>query len=74
MGYTGRLIETDENYNIIGQWPSVLDLGGTVNVVEDQFSPHGLSIDFERGIILTVSITSATTTLASMQLADMCVV
>lgn len=47
----GRLVETDENYNIIHQWPE--DVDGTLEVLGSQFSPHGLNIDFERGIILT---------------------
>ncbi|TVY81450.1 hypothetical protein LSUE1_G004658 [Lachnellula suecica] len=47
----GRLVETDENYNIIHQWPE--DVDGTLNILGEQFSPHGLNIDFERGVILT---------------------
>lgn len=47
----GRLVETDENYNIIHQWPE--DVEGTLEVLDSQFSPHGLNIDFDRNIILT---------------------
>ena len=47
----GRLIETDDNYNIAHEWPE--DIAGTLNVLGSQFSPHGLSIDFTRGRILT---------------------
>lgn len=47
----GRLIETDKDYNIIHQWPE--DVEGTLNILGEQFSPHGLSIDFENDLILT---------------------
>ena len=47
----GRLIETDADYNIIHQWPE--DVDGTLNILESQFSPHGLSIDFDNGVMLT---------------------
>lgn len=47
----GRLIETDAQYNIIHEWPE--DIDGTLNILEEQFSPHGLSIDFNRGLMLT---------------------
>lgn len=47
----GRLIETDESYNIIHEWPE--DVEGTLNILGEQFSPHGLNIDFKAGIILT---------------------
>ena len=47
----GRLIETDANYNIIHQWPE--DVDGTLNILGEQFSPHGLSIDWEKNLILT---------------------
>ncbi|KAM0715628.1 hypothetical protein Q7P37_009126 [Cladosporium fusiforme] len=47
----GRLIETDKDYNIIHQWPE--DVDGTLNILGEQFSPHGLSIDFEKDLILT---------------------
>ncbi|SPO02035.1 uncharacterized protein DNG_04708 [Cephalotrichum gorgonifer] len=47
----GRLVETDADYNIIHEWPE--DVEGTLNILGQQFSPHGLSIDFEKDIILT---------------------
>lgn len=47
----GRLIETDENFDIIHEWPE--DVDGLLNILGDQFSPHGLSIDWDRGYILT---------------------
>ena len=47
----GRLIETDDNFNIIHEWPE--DVSSTLNVLGEQFSPHGLSIDFDKNIILT---------------------
>ncbi|KAF2498719.1 hypothetical protein BU16DRAFT_605065 [Lophium mytilinum] len=47
----GRLIETDANFNIIHEWPE--DVESTLNILGEQFSPHGLSIDWEKKIILT---------------------
>ncbi|KAH8433000.1 uncharacterized protein LDX57_010635 [Aspergillus melleus] len=47
----GRLIETDAEFNIIQEWPE--DVEGTLNILEEQFSPHGLSIDWKRKFILT---------------------
>ncbi|KAK2763263.1 hypothetical protein FQN54_009899 [Arachnomyces sp. PD_36] len=47
----GRLVETDENFDIIHEWPE--DVAGTLNVLGEQFSPHGLTIDFEKKIGLT---------------------
>jgi selenium-binding protein 1 len=47
----GRLIETDANFNIIHEWPE--DVEGTLNILEQQFSPHGLSIDWDKKLILT---------------------
>ncbi|PKS13129.1 hypothetical protein jhhlp_000471 [Lomentospora prolificans] len=47
----GRLVETDADFNIIHEWPE--DVDGTLNILSEQFSPHGLSIDFEKDIILT---------------------
>ncbi|KAF3922229.1 hypothetical protein ABW20_dc0100179 [Dactylellina cionopaga] len=49
----GRLTEWDSNGNLIGEFPRLLDLPGTANVLASQFSPHGLSIDFAKNIILT---------------------
>ena len=47
----GRLVETDADFNIIHEWPE--DVDGTLNILGEQFSPHGLSIDWERNFILT---------------------
>lgn len=47
----GRLIETDANFDIIHEWPE--DVEGTLNILGQQFSPHGLSIDWEKKLILT---------------------
>lgn len=47
----GRLVETDANDNIIHEWPE--DVAGTLNILGEQFSPHGLSVDFNKNIILT---------------------
>ena len=47
----GRLVETDANYNIIHQWPE--DTDGLLNVLGEQFSPHGLNINWEKNVIMT---------------------
>ncbi|OAA34808.1 selenium-binding protein [Beauveria brongniartii RCEF 3172] len=47
----GRLVETDAHGNIIHEWPE--DVDGTLNILGQQFSPHGLSVDFEKNLILT---------------------
>ncbi|KAI0005657.1 hypothetical protein F4779DRAFT_44697 [Xylariaceae sp. FL0662B] len=47
----GRLVETDADFNIIHQWPE--DVEGTLNILGEQFNPHGLAVDFEKKIILT---------------------
>lgn len=47
----GRLVETDNNFNIIAEHPK--DLAGQANIVKDNFNPHGLSIDFAKNLILT---------------------
>ncbi|OQE27629.1 hypothetical protein PENSTE_c004G05520 [Penicillium steckii] len=47
----GRLVETDADFNIIHEWPE--DVEGTLNILGQQFSPHGLSIDWEKKLILT---------------------
>ncbi|KAF3932367.1 hypothetical protein ABW19_dt0201284 [Dactylella cylindrospora] len=49
----GRLTEWDAAGKLIGEWPGALDVQGLLNNVKDQFSPHGLSIDWEKNIILT---------------------
>ena len=47
----GRLVETDAAGNIIHEWPE--DVPSTLNILGEQFSPHGLSIDFDKGVALT---------------------
>ncbi|KAG8413180.1 hypothetical protein J3459_015743 [Metarhizium acridum] len=47
----GRLVETDAKGNIIHEWPE--DVAGTLNILGEQFTPHGLSVDFKNNIILT---------------------
>jgi hypothetical protein len=47
----GRLVETDAEFNIIHEWPE--DVPSTLNILGEQFSPHGLSIDLKNNIILT---------------------
>jgi hypothetical protein len=47
----GRLVETDANFDIIHEWPE--DVAGTLNILGEQFSPHGLSVDWKNNLILT---------------------
>lgn len=47
----GRLVETDAEGNILHEWPE--DVNSLLNVLGEQFNPHGLSIDFNKNIILT---------------------
>ena len=47
----GRLVETDSDFNIIAEHPQ--DVAGTANIFKDLFNPHGLSIDFDKNIILS---------------------
>ncbi|KAF4534421.1 Selenium binding protein [Lasiodiplodia theobromae] len=47
----GRLVETDADFNIIHEWPE--DVPGLLNILGEQFSPHGLSVDWDANIILT---------------------
>ena len=47
----GRLVETNSQGDIIHEWPE--DAAGTLNILEKQFNPHGLSVDFNKKIILT---------------------
>lgn len=47
----GRLVETDDEFNIIHEWPE--DVPGILNILDEQFSPHGLTIDWEKKLILT---------------------
>jgi hypothetical protein len=47
----GRLVETDDNFNIISEWPE--EIAGTANILGENFNPHGLTVDWEKNIILT---------------------
>lgn len=47
----GRLVETDANFNIIAEHPK--DIAGLANIAGEQFSPHGLSVDWEKNVMLT---------------------
>ncbi|KAK4161561.1 hypothetical protein QBC43DRAFT_95729 [Cladorrhinum sp. PSN259] len=47
----GRLVETDAQGNIIHEWPE--DVESTLNILGEQFSPHGLAVDFDKKIALT---------------------
>ena len=47
----GRLVETDSDDNIIGEFPE--DVDGNANILADNFNPHGLSINWDKNIILT---------------------
>jgi selenium-binding protein 1 len=47
----GRLVETDADGNILHEWPE--DVNGLLNILGEQFSPHGLTVDFNKDIILT---------------------
>ncbi|KAF2793113.1 hypothetical protein K505DRAFT_408243 [Melanomma pulvis-pyrius CBS 109.77] len=47
----GRLVETDANFNIIHEWPE--DVESTLNILGEQFNPHGLTVDWNKKIILT---------------------
>ncbi|KAF3181729.1 hypothetical protein TWF225_006965 [Orbilia oligospora] len=49
----GRLTEWNAQGKLVGEFPHALDIPGTLNILKDQFSPHGLSIDFDKNIILT---------------------
>jgi selenium-binding protein 1 len=53
-GSPGRLVETDANYNIIGEYP--MDLNGlthTGDATARQFSPHGLCLNAAKNIMLS---------------------
>ena len=45
------MVETDANFDIIHQWPE--DVPGILNILGEQFNPHGLSVDWDKNIILT---------------------
>jgi WD40 repeat protein len=49
----GRLVETDADFNIIAEHPKLTDIESNLNILGEQFSPHGLSIDWEKKLILT---------------------
>ncbi|KAK6502707.1 hypothetical protein TWF506_003282 [Arthrobotrys conoides] len=49
----GRLTEWNAQGKLIGEFPALTDLSSTINILANQFSPHGLSIDFDKNIILT---------------------
>jgi len=49
----GRVVETDGNYNIIGEFPALTDVASTANLLEDNFNPHGLTVNWEKNIFLT---------------------
>ncbi|PMD35098.1 hypothetical protein L207DRAFT_638544 [Hyaloscypha variabilis F] len=49
----GRIVETDANYNIINEFPALTDVAGNLNVVEEPFNPHGLTVDWNKNIFLT---------------------
>lgn len=49
----GRLVETDSKGGIIEEWPSLTDVDSTLNILGEQFDPHGLTIDWDNNIILT---------------------
>lgn len=44
----GRLVETDAQGNIIHEFPDDL-----ANVLQDNFNPHGLTVNWEKNVILT---------------------
>lgn len=46
-------METDAQGNIIKEFPELTDVAGTANVVKDNFNPHGLTVDWEKNVILT---------------------
>lgn len=47
----GRLVETNSQGDIIGQFPQ--DAAGNANILKDNFNPHGLTVDFDKNILLT---------------------
>lgn len=47
----GRLIETDAQGNIIHQYPE--DPAGIVNILADNFNPHGLTVNWDKNVLLT---------------------
>jgi hypothetical protein len=57
----GRLVETDADFNIIHEWPE--DVPSVLNILGEQFDPHGLSIDWAANIILTSDFVAPVTIL-----------
>lgn len=47
----GRLVETNAEGDIIHQFPE--DAAGNLNILQDNFNPHGLTVDWEKNVILT---------------------
>ena len=47
----GRLVETNADGDIIHEWPE--DVESTLNILGEQFSPHGLTVSFDKDLILT---------------------
>ena len=47
----GHLVETDSNYSIISEFPE--DFASNANILADNVSPHGLTVNFDKNIILT---------------------
>ena len=44
-------METDAQGNIIHQYPE--DGPGNLNILKDNFNPHGLTVDWNKDVILT---------------------
>ena len=44
-------METDAQGNIIHQFPE--DPAGTANILKDNFNPHGLTVDWNKNVLLT---------------------
>jgi hypothetical protein len=57
----GRLVETDADFNIIHEWPE--DIEGVTGILKKQFTPHGLTVDFEKDIMLTSDFVTPVTIL-----------
>jgi hypothetical protein len=47
----GRLVEFDSNFDIIAQHPE--DIAGNLNILGEQFSPHGLTVNYEKNVAFT---------------------
>ena len=55
-GPGGRLVEFDENLNLVAEHPSVQPADGT-------FNPHGIDADFSRNLLVTADFINPATTL-----------